>query len=933
MKNYIKYYFILYFLVIGKIAIAQQSFFLESNIAEKVSAATYLRSQNTVLFFSGNNVFFYPFGSQASVTPEWYKLNTPKNIDAALEWDEENSLFFTGTSYRMFKHSTGEFVSDEAQWPQLPATWNNQLDGAVRWDNNLVFFFFRNEYVIYNIQTNAVLNYDIISNWQGWPLAWSDGIDDAFNPGDGFIYFIRRGEIMPYSLAEKTFFIPQKIATLRQANQALSRVFDENTAPIIKNESTNVNTISNPTQAKPNLGGCIIGAFEGGKEMQSPIEGNQIGSLFSDALTNGYKVLAIKIYTSKIWGKGVICGIQTILASASGEQIEQAVLGKQSINEYKFSLNDDECISGINGIKNGEAGGFIYNLQIITTKRVSNTYGERDAGKGSESFTISIPQASLFNGFVVNFDNNITGIGLKYWGITSNNSNQFNDTNIQQNTNVTENNINKTPIAPAENKLQTQASDEYSDNYEDYTINLGNDANWNVQPMPGLDWLGCGFDILRFDPLNPNETKNRKIFRALVVSNSSERAGNKNQFLKPFGTEFGSVNSGSDLDSSSWVASYKSFTNSFNIGVSGSVSVAEKASGSLSGSYSEMNSSSLGSESIYYFSKVLRKIHEIDLMKTWVDKISGQKYKQKIHPSFKEELAKLPIIKGDIPILTFDQLKKDQPLPLAFEQIKGKYLDMIAKYGTHYASHVTWGGQYITRTQIMRADYESSRMSQMVFKQSAEATIKKVKVGYSVEFGNSEESSNGTHKSVFRRQTYVQGGNGETDLEKWRDKVDATPAPVEIYFTPYVDLLTKDMFPNDPNIESKRQIMKTITEKYLIDNMRPAIESKNDFFRELPPIPMPGNITIYNGGGYVMKFTINYELNGEMKSKESGSFAVGRTISIEVPVDAKNINLKAEYYTGWFSDTKVIFEQNFAKPDLKRYKVWGTVFSQGYSEY
>jgi len=231
--------------------------------------------------------------------------------------------------------------------------------------------------------------------------------------------------------------------------------------------------------------------------------------------------------------------------------------------------------------------------------------------------------------------------------------------------------------------------------------------------------------------------------------------------------------------------------------------------------------------------------------------------------------------------------------------------------------------------QIKRADYETARMSQQDFKYAAEATIKKVKLGYSVEFGSGETGGTGNKKSVFRKQIYVQGGNGETDLDKWRDKVDKAPAPVELFFTPYVDLLTKDMFPNDADIELKSRILKIITEKYLVDNMRPPVESKDDFFRPLPDLPMPGSISAKNGGGFIINFSVTYELNGAWKTEESGNFTLGRTLNIQIPEDAKNIKLKVNLVS--FS-TSVIFEEKFDKATLKCFKVWGTIFDQGHSE-
>jgi hypothetical protein len=223
-------------------------------------------------------------------------------------------------------------------------------------------------------------------------------------------------------------------------------------------------------------------------------------------------------------------------------------------------------------------------------------------------------------------------------------------------------------------------------------------------------------------------------------------------------------------------------------------------------------------------------------------------------------------------------------------------------------------------------------MEKMAFMNSAEVSIKKVTVGRTVEVDNSYGSTTGTNKSVFRRQTYVQGGNGETDLDKWRDKVDLTPAPVQLYFTSYTDLLNSDMFPDDKDIVIKAKLLKVITEKYLVDNMRPPVLGKDDFFRPLPDLEMPGNISVKNEGGYVAKFSVSFELNGARQTKESGSITLGRTLNVDVPVGATNIRLKVEYFTGWLDESKVIFEKTFTKPEVKCFKIWGTVFSQGHDE-
>jgi MAC/Perforin domain/Jacalin-like lectin domain len=948
----------------NNIIFAQQLFYLDNEVAKTISATTFDPTQKAVMFFSSNTVFYYPLASNKTVTPEWFTIDGMKKVDAALEWDEDNSLFFDGTSYRMFNHSTGKFASDYIQWPGLPVSWNNKLDGAVKWDKDLIVFFYNEDYLIYSIASKAVVSQDKVSNWNGWPAAWSNGIDDAFNPGDGFIYFIRAGEIMPYSTADKTFFIPKKIVAYSDAsNPSLPKTADVSNLPGMKtsldaipkknddkiSSGTTPPTMPKQETVKPAISGCVTGlpAGSGFREIQTPIDGDRQGGLMYDNLPKGYHISEIKVFTSKIWGKTVISGIQSILLSPQGKRAEQSVLGRKTITENSFVLDDDECITGINGTKNGESGNYIYSLQIITSKRSSQLYGERATETGRQPFRFKMPSDAVFNGFTGSFNTNMTGIGIKYYGndeesnvsitgtVSTTNNNSGANTSVSNPNKEVSGEI-KVSVNSENNASKTTANNnpvtnEYLDNYEDYTPQLNNDFEFSVKTMPGIEWLGAGFDILKFDPLNPNEPKNKKSFRAIVLTNSGDRAGNTGQYIKPYGSRFNAISSGSDVDSNAWVSSYKSFANSFNISVTGSVKVPEMGGGSQSGSYAEMNNSSLGSESIYYFNKIFRRIHDMELMQTWSD-VRGQKYRQKLDGSFRADVAALPVLKGSIPSVSVYDMKKGQSLPGGLEQLKFKYVAFIEKYGTHYTSRVAWGGQYVARTEIKRSDYERSRMSKQSFQTAAEATIKKVKVGGSVEWGSSEGATNSTGKSVFRRQTYVQGGNGQTDQEKWEEKVDNAPSPVEMTFTPYADLLTKEMFPTDADIENKSRLLAIFTEKYLVDNMRPPTESKDDFFRPLPDLAMPGNLSVTNSSWLVLKFSVKYELNGQWKEEASGSFSAGMSRNVEVPVDAKNITLKVEYFTGWLDNSKLVFEKTFATPELKCYKVTGTLFSQSYNE-
>jgi len=62
------------------------------------------------------------------------------------------------------------------------------------------------------------------------------------------------------------------------------------------------------------------------------------------------------------------------------------------------------------------------------------------------------------------------------------------------------------------------------------------------------------------------------------------------------------------------------------------------------------------------------------------------------------------------------------------------------------------------------------------------------------------------------------------------------------------------------------------------------------------------------------------------------SFSAGMSRNTQIPVDAKNISLKVEYFTGLLDESKLVFEKTFASPELKCYKVTGTLISQSYNE-
>lgn len=896
-----------------------------------LQGASYSSGAQSIVYFSDTGIMFDNFSSKM---PEWLSAPGIQDVTASLVWGNDELLLFDGSSYARFQPSTGVFLSEWQQWPGLPAQWRNKLTAAVPWSGNLILFVNGTSYTFYDSVQQEYVDSGDVTTWNLFPSNWT-GIDAIINLNDDFIYFISNNEVVSYSLIAQQF----------------DRVTGLSNRPIASNNSQN-NTKKEP---KPEglsapevvqIAGCPVGKPEGSNYVSqtSDIIGDTNSRSISDNFKNGSVIQEVNVYTTKSWGKTVIAGLECKLLSNTGDKLKSKVFGRKTSTFKVFDV-DDSCITGLRGVAGVASANAIDNIQILTSDGGSEVYGNR-AARGGTAIDIMLPENANFNGFTGTMKQNISAIGMMYYGTKKQSkpvpvktkqyvANSAESLTSDQATQLamgtppnmiegfgTEDTTSNESVDDTEDSFEVV--DEYIDDYDDFTSELGNMAEFMVQPLSGIDWLGAGFDILYYDALKPNDLRARKRARTVQITNSPARAGNNSQYLKPFGSTFGSANSGAVVDSSSWVSSYQQFTNSFSLGMSPKVSVPKVASGSASAGYKSMRSNSLGTSSIYLFTKTKRAIHEVELDYYWIDNAIGQKYKQKLDVSFVKDVKALKVPRGAVEDLKIEE--KNQKLPSDLGILKGQYYQLIQKYGTHLAKRVTYGGQYISRTQIKRSQYEKSRMTEVDFKAEAEVQIKAVKVGNSVNFAMQDGESSSKSAMALRRDVFVQGGNGETNLSKWEDKVDKSMAPIDIYFDPISELLIPQLFADDPDIVKKQEVMEIMIEKYVMDTYVEPNKSKDDFFRALPDLPMPSVIMVKNGGGYVMWFTVKYEHKGKWVTKESGNFTLGFTEDIEIPVGAKNLTITAEQTTG------EIFKKFYAKPESASFKTWGTIFSTGWEK-
>jgi hypothetical protein len=882
-----------------------------------ITAVEIMPGADLVTVLAGGSIA-YTTTAQAQ-TLDWQQFPQANNTSAALAVSASELLLFRGSTYRSLNIQTGVLGQTEEQWFGLPQSWGNSTSAATSWDANSAILFNGLEYIIYDFNSQQNISAGRVDEWPGYSFQGPNVVNAALALGRGQIQLItQRGSII-YDQSAQQFLSnsPARIAAPTYSPSPSSL------QPVAQNQSYFTNISGSDSGSRNELDWGAKGALK-----------------------------AITIYTTQVWGDLVVAGIET-----EGESGSFGLIGKTTTTKRRLQLQSGEVLTGFSGSYGHAEEQTIDQLAFKTNRRTLPIIGNRNPREGT-SFAERLSGKETCIGLFGTASDNLSGIGLIYTGpertlqvasstpaaITNRGSkphvatggNTFSTDEVMAVMDGTAPSRDEQSI-PDENVGYVPV-DEYLDNYDDFTEkSSGNMTEFMVQPLSGIDWLGAGFDVLYYDPLRPNDLRPRKSFRSVLVTSSSKRAGNNNQYLKPYGSFFGSSNSGERSEESKWVHNYRDFSSSFGVTASGTVPM-KGVMGSLSGSYKEMNNTRIGSESLFMFKEIQRRIHEVELQLTWIDNDFDQKYKQKLDRQFVRDVKALPVPSK---IYSGTEVSaKGQPLPSELERIRGNYRRFINNYGTHIASKVVYGGQYIERYEVRRSDYEKTRGTEMSFKASVEMAAKKggkgggagggddggKKPGGEVGFTKSESETIGAKALNTRRKVFIQGGNGEDDLSLWRGKVDQNMAPVHIEFMAMSEVLNERMFADDADILAKSKALEVITAHYMLNEAPEPVEGKDDFFRDLPPLEGPAVITVKNKGGYVMWYTVKYQHKGEWHEEESGNFPVAQSKDIRLPGGATNITIHAEQTTG------EIFSEKLDKLEDTCYECWGTIFSTAWGK-
>jgi hypothetical protein len=95
-----------------------------------------------------------------------------------------------------------------------------------------------------------------------------------------------------------------------------------------------------------------------------------------------------------------------------------------------------------------------------------------------------------------------------------------------------------------------------------------------------------------------------------------------------------------------------------------------------------------------------------------------------------------------------------------------------------------------------------------------------------------------------------------------------------------------------------------------------------------PDLAIDGQVTFFCEAGYVAKFYLNYTLNGQQKSFNTGNMTAGFWQQFDIPAAAKNIEVKGVML---LAGEKQIFKETLQRPTYTTYKVYGTIFQPAWS--
>lgn len=148
------------------------------------------------------------------------------------------------------------------------------------------------------------------------------------------------------------------------------------------------------------------------------------------------------------------------------------------------------------------------------------------------------------------------------------------------------------------------------------------------------------------------------------------------------------------------------------------------------------------------------------------------------------------------------------------------YKDFYDHWGTHFASKLRMGGRYGVRSAFSASEYTTMSSSGIDVKVSAGYSgLTSINVNAATSVQKEQASQFESHRKDY--QIYQVGGKPPLDETvsqfEWAQTVQSNPLPLTYDMMPVTQIMTSQYFPDDADIEEKRQSLEDAVVSYCVD--------------------------------------------------------------------------------------------------------------------
>ena len=329
---------------------------------------------------------------------------------------------------------------------------------------------------------------------------------------------------------------------------------------------------------------------------------------------------------------------------------------------------------------------------------------------------------------------------------------------------------------------------------------MDNHRNLNV------NGLGRCYDIRKIDVVNwTKETlesgKAQYVFDLDPDTNGETiNAAGDNKIL-PKNTTFTSLGSTAINESSELIVTGSEFQKTFGEKYSAEIGVAGIVSANASAAFEKTTGGSKEKENLYVYNSAFKQMYKVEL-----DNYDKHLVRSNFHYGVHQ---------------------------LGYSMSAN---DFIKKFGTHFASGTTFGGNYMYRETVTKTAFSNYLGTKEEFTADIEGTFKAITGSVGTEQTAESKSRNYSSSMFTKRKYFTVGGNiDQKDPKNWLNTVTDNPVVVSAQLTSLANLLTKDNFPDVENIDNKRKLLEVAINKAIKEAKRKVSSpSSHDFFKPTP---------------------------------------------------------------------------------------------------